>query len=86
MFLRTVQLGKRSLPSQNGSVCAHLRPLFSTLYSRNLSEDSDVVYLRLVTKDFVILNSSQAISDLVEKRSDIYSDRVSAGTLPTKLH
>ena len=43
------------------------------------SEDSDVVYLRLFATGLVVLNSSEVISDLIEKRSDIYSGRVSPG-------
>ena len=38
--------------------------------------DSDVLYLNLLGADHVILNSSEAISDLLDKRSSIYSDRV----------
>ena len=34
--------------------------------------------MRLLTKDLVILNTSEAISDLSEKRSNKYSDRVSS--------
>ena len=64
----------------------HLRPLFSTPCSRSLSEDSDVVYLKLLATDVVVLNSSQAISDLIEKRSEIYSGRVSPGPTPTKWY
>lgn len=40
------------------------------------SSDSDVVYLNLFGADHVILNSNEAISDLLDKRSAIYSDRV----------
>jgi len=36
-----------------------------------------VLYLKLLTTDFVVLNSTEAITDLLEKRSNIYSDRVS---------
>jgi hypothetical protein len=54
-----------------------LPSLFPTSHSSNLFEDSDVVHLRLLTTDFIVLNSPEAISDLTEKRSDIYSDRVS---------
>lgn len=56
---------------------AVLPSLSPTHYSGRPFEDSDVVYLRLLAKDFVALNSHEAISDLTEKRSDIYSDRVS---------
>jgi hypothetical protein len=40
-------------------------------------QDTDVLYLRLLTTDFVVLNSTEAITDLPEKRSNIYCDRVS---------
>lgn len=56
---------------------AILPVLSPTLYSNDLVEDSEVIYLRLLTTDFVVLNSPEVISDLTEKRSDIYSDRVS---------
>ena len=39
--------------------------------------DTDVLYMKLFSKDLIILNSSEAVSDLLEKRSNIYSDRVS---------
>jgi len=32
----------------------------------------------MLTKDFVILSSTEAITDLSEKRSNVYSDRVSS--------
>jgi len=41
-----------------------------------VSTDSDVVYLNMFGADYVILNSSEAISDLLDKRSSIYSDKV----------
>jgi len=40
-------------------------------------QDTDVLYLKLVTQDFVVLNSTEAITDLSEKRSNIICDRVS---------
>jgi len=40
-------------------------------------QDTDVLYLKLLTKDFVVLSSTEDITDLLEKRSNIYSDRVS---------
>ena len=39
-----------------------------------------ILYLRLMGNDVVVLNSGEAITDLLEKRSSIYSDRVS-GTI-----
>ena len=38
--------------------------------------DSDVLYLNLLGADHIMLNSSEAISDLSDKRSAIYSGRV----------
>ena len=38
--------------------------------------DSDVLYLNLFGVDHIILNSSEAISELLDKRSAIYSGRV----------
>jgi len=49
-------------------------PNFGELIS--VSEDSDVLHLRFLGSDHVVLNSSEAISDLLDKRSAIYSDRV----------
>lgn len=37
--------------------------------------DSDVIYLNVLGKSLVILNSAQAAHDLLERRSNIYSDR-----------
>lgn len=34
-----------------------------------------VMYLRVLTKDVIVLNTMQAATDLLEKRSAIYSDR-----------
>ena len=49
---------------------AHLRGL-TLVYA-----DSDVLYLNLLGVDHIILNSRDAISDLLDKRSVIYSGRV----------
>ena len=38
--------------------------------------DTDLVYLNLLGKDVIILNSTKTISDLLDKRSKIYSDKV----------
>ena len=38
--------------------------------------DSDVLHLNLLGTDHIMLNSSEAISDLLDKRSAIYSGRV----------
>ena len=42
--------------------------------------DTDLLYLNLFGKDMIVLNSTKAISDLLDKRSKIYSDKVR--TLP----
>lgn len=42
-----------------------------------LLQDTDVLYLKLASTDLIVLNSTEAITDLSEKRSNIYSDRVS---------
>ena len=39
-------------------------------------QDTDVLYLKLFSQDLVVLNSTEAIYELTEKRSNIYSDRV----------
>ena len=40
------------------------------------ASDTDVLYLSYLGADRIILNSNEAISDLLDKRSAIYSDRV----------
>lgn len=39
-------------------------------------EDTDVLHLTVMTTDYVVLGSTNAISGLVGKRSSVYSDRV----------
>jgi hypothetical protein len=41
----------------------------------------DVICLRIYPRDVIVLNSSSAIKDLLEKRSQIYSERVYFPTL-----
>jgi hypothetical protein len=36
----------------------------------------DIFYMNMIGQPVVVLNSAQAASDLLEKRSAIYSDRV----------
>ena len=36
-----------------------------------------MLYVRVLTTDMIILSNPEVISDLVEKRSNIYCDRVS---------
>ena len=43
----------------------------------SLFQGTDVLYMKLLSKGMIVLNSSEAIDDLMEKRSNIYSDRVS---------
>lgn len=42
------------------------------------STDSDIIYLNVVGSHIVIVNSMEAASDLMEKRSLVYSDRCEA--------
>jgi len=37
---------------------------------------TDILYLRAVGIDFIILNSLEAVTDLLDKRSSIYSSRL----------
>ncbi|CAE6542019.1 O-methylsterigmatocystin oxidoreductase [Rhizoctonia solani] len=48
---------------------------------------SDIIYLSIMGQPLVVLNSAQAASDLLDKRSNIYSDRINAPmvTDPTLL-
>jgi hypothetical protein len=41
------------------------------------SKGTDFLYLQLMGKDTIVLSSNEAISDLIDKRSSIYADRVS---------
>lgn len=67
--------------SREFSVSLLPRP-FSNTSLKRLYEDTDVLYLRLLATDFVILNTSEVASDLSEKRSNIYVDRVSSRPQP----
>lgn len=57
--------------------------LSSTEYFSSSRLDTDVLYLDLFGKDMIILNSTKAISDLLDKRSKIYSDKV---RIPSSRH
>jgi hypothetical protein len=58
--------------------CVEISPLPKEIQSEITSfEDTDLLHLRVITKDYVVLGSAKAISDLMEKRSNMYSDRVS---------
>lgn len=51
--------------------------LFSSLpHPLSGSSVGDVVYVSALGQSIVILNSAQAISDLLEHRGAVYSDRV----------
>jgi hypothetical protein len=39
------------------------------------SMEGDIIYLHALGKSFVVLNSAQAATDLLDKRSSNYSDR-----------
>ena len=52
-------------------------PLEDTVLKMFPFQDTDVLYMKLFSKDLIALNSSEAIDDLLEKRATIYSDRVS---------
>lgn len=53
-------------------------PRFSIKIISLIVLDTDILYLNLFGKGLVILNSNKTISDLLDKRSKIYSDKVSA--------
>lgn len=60
-----------------------LPPILSLLHLRAKgrsapSTDSDIIYLNVVGSHIVIVNSMEAASDLMEKRSLVYSDRCEA--------
>lgn len=41
--------------------------------------ETDIVYFNMFGADMIVLNSSETIADLLDKRSAIYSDKVTAG-------
>ena len=47
--------------------------------------DTDILHINLFSTDYIVLNSSEAISDLLDKRSAIYSDRVRRSSSPHSL-
>lgn len=51
---------------------------WSSLHTKklNVSLDSDVVHLNLAGTHLMIVNTAEAVSELFEHRSAIYSDRV----------
>jgi cytochrome P450 len=50
-------------------------PIWKTFISIAQNHNTDVLHVKMFSTDFIVLNSSEAISDLLEKRSSIYSDR-----------
>jgi len=76
--LRTFQYGRRSTFWHRNSASVH--STFTENFPTEILsiQDTDVLYLRLVTKEFVVLSSTEAITELSDKRSNIYSDRVSS--------
>lgn len=40
----------------------------------------DIMYIRLLGIDFIVLGSTRVATELLEKRSQIYSDRPSIAT------
>ena len=48
----------------------------------NLRTETGVVYFNMFGTDLVVLNSSKVITDLMDKRSAIYSDKVSCHCVP----
>ena len=67
--------------ARKSSVFLLPRPFPNTLL-KHLFEDTDVLYLRLLTTDFVVLNTSEVASEFFEKRSNNYVDRVSSRLQP----
>lgn len=51
------------------------RPVVN-LQSNPYAVETDVVYLNMFGTDMIVLNSSEAMEDLLDKRSAIYSDKV----------
>ena len=72
-----------SLANKHGT--PQLRSI-SCIYRDRLLTGTDILYLRVLGDDMVVLSSSEAISDLLEKRSSIYSDRVSHSITILTIH
>ena len=58
-----------------GVSCSHLNIL---IRGYDLSTTGDVVYLEVLGQPMIILGSHETALDLLEKRSAIYSDRMSS--------
>jgi len=57
--------------------CVPISPLPNGILLEIMSfEDTDVLYLTVMTTDHVVLGSAKAISDITDKRANVYSDRV----------
>jgi hypothetical protein len=50
-------------------------PLSSHAHHTHHGSPGDVIYLEVLGKPMLVLNSMEAINDLLDKRSDIYSCR-----------
>lgn len=57
------------------SVSTHLLPEDSWLTA---SKDSDILSVKVFGMNLIIVNSLEAATDLLDKRSSIYSDRYSS--------
>jgi len=64
-----------SLADREGTLSSYSN--FLRQFRGCLLKDTDVLHLNLMGEDMIVLNSAQAISDLVDKRSGMYADRVS---------
>ena len=64
------------LMSMAGENSEWAAPVMHTCGLISLCADPDVLYLNLLGVDLIVLNSEEAISDLSDKRSAIYSGRV----------
>ncbi|KAI9457673.1 hypothetical protein HD554DRAFT_2141611 [Boletus coccyginus] len=53
-------------------------PAFLTIWQ---AKYGDIVYTRLLNTDVVVLNSPSVVMELLEKRSQIYSDRPFIATI-----
>ncbi|TBU37381.1 CyP450 monooxygenase [Dichomitus squalens] len=81
--LRTLPLppGPKRLPILGNAHDIPLNKQWLT-FQRWAEEHGDVVYLNLLGQSVVVLNSAQAITDLLDKRSAIYSDRFKSTVVP----
>lgn len=64
----------RDLARKYGNMIPHLK---FVLYGNLSSQLGDIVYLNILGKSIVLLNSERVANDLLDQRSTIYSDRPS---------